>query len=1064
MSKMSGIFHIKPSVKFLETFSQGVLDRFPTDTFPISEIRILLPSKRACVDLKEIFKSKNVNVLPRIIAIGDLYDDKIKNYFLGQKNQPDDVGSIKPISAMQYRLLLASELRKREEKLDYSKALIIAAELQKLVSRFEKDSINLGKVRDINLGDIPEHAEDLMRHLTFMADDWIPSLRKNGKVSIGEKRNISIYEVLNKLQSGNFKYPIIVAGSNGSMKSVGDLIVGISRYHSGYVVLRGLDQKNLCYSNEFTEGFEDFKVFNGIDYFNHSFLLSELIDKIEVDIDAICDWYTTSHSECVANDMLGIHAETCNDSRSAFVSEFMCSIERSASWNNLSKDRFAQLSGVKYFECRDVHEEGLLIALKIKKLVESSSFKKIGVITYDKTLIDKIKLFTSVWGVELENSYGTSLHATGQVNIINAVINVMIKDFAPLELSALLKNKFCSLGYVRDELAKLASELEINYLRGVCGYTGLDGLYDLVLRDGSPELLQLIGNLKSYFSGLVKVFSCGKTSFGDFLSAIVETVDAISDENISSNFTDDEFTKSEDSVGADTSECPESQSKYSDASQVQQIQISTNQGMLWKGEIGEGVRRVIDDISNIFAPVRPIDFYEFKRLLNYALSNEDLYINYKDESGDLENNTTQEICEAKNVNVHILSAIEARLIDFDYVILAGLNEKSWPQNVSTTSWFHDGFIEDMNLSLPELQTGKAAQDFYCLMHNENICLTRSEIVSGSPQMPSRWLVRMQVVAEKIGKWDEIKISDHPILEEVRNFYLPKSFEKYKAPTPNPPVEYRPRKLSVTQVEKLIRDPYSVYANKILNLRKLDILDKPPDQLDFGNFLHDVLDKFNKKYDLLDDGDRLRSLISMGLELLKHLSNRPVVRSMWFPRFEKVARWIVGFEENCRSDRSIKIFTEIMGEIELSLGEAGVFSIISKADRLELGCNRKVSIIDFKSGSSPSKIDVQSCYSPQLVLEGVIAMNAGFAATALSVGDLIYIELSNANLGNIKSIKYDDNLFQEARDGVKRLLSSYMHTCTIDRPINLAPYLVCPDYKKRPLYNEYKHLERVDEIY
>ena len=40
----------------------------------------------------------------------------------------------------------------------------------------------------------------------------------------------------------------------------------------------------------------------------------------------------------------------------------------------------------------------------------------------------------------------------------------------------------------------------------------------------------------------------------------------------------------------------------------------------------------------------------------------------------------------------------------------------------------------------------------------------------------------------------------------------------KAPHPRPEIKYRPRKLSASQVEILMRDPYSVYAKEILKLK------------------------------------------------------------------------------------------------------------------------------------------------------------------------------------------------------------------------------------------------------
>jgi len=46
------------------------------------------------------------------------------------------------------------------------------------------------------------------------------------------------------------------------------------------------------------------------------------------------------------------------------------------------------------------------------------------------------------------------------------------------------------------------------------------------------------------------------------------------------------------------------------------------------------------------------------------------------------------------------------------------------------------------------------------------------------------------------------------------------------PLPRPPVALRPKRLSVTYIETLRRDPYALYAEKILGLKELDPLGGP----------------------------------------------------------------------------------------------------------------------------------------------------------------------------------------------------------------------------------------------
>jgi ATP-dependent helicase/nuclease subunit B len=56
---------------------------------------------------------------------------------------------------------------------------------------------------------------------------------------------------------------------------------------------------------------------------------------------------------------------------------------------------------------------------------------------------------------------------------------------------------------------------------------------------------------------------------------------------------------------------------------------------------------------------------------------------------------------------------------------------------------------------------------------------------------------------------------------------------HRAARTRPPVESRPRSLSVTEIETWLRDPYAIYAKHVLGLRPLDPLDAPIGPLERG---------------------------------------------------------------------------------------------------------------------------------------------------------------------------------------------------------------------------------------
>ena len=59
----------------------------------------------------------------------------------------------------------------------------------------------------------------------------------------------------------------------------------------------------------------------------------------------------------------------------------------------------------------------------------------------------------------------------------------------------------------------------------------------------------------------------------------------------------------------------------------------------------------------------------------------------------------------------ILGLLEARLLAFDRVLIAGLDEKVWPPSVDTDAFLNRPMRADLGLSPPERRIGQTAHDF-----------------------------------------------------------------------------------------------------------------------------------------------------------------------------------------------------------------------------------------------------------------------------------------------------------------------------------------------------------------
>ena len=279
-----------------------------------------------------------------------------------------------------------------------------------------------------------------------------------------------------------------------------------------------------------------------------------------------------------------------------------------------------------------------------------------------------------------------------------------------------------------------------------------------------------------------------------------------------------------------------------------------------------------------------------------------------------------------------------------------------------------------------------------------------------------------------------------------------------SPRPCPPVAARPRNLAVTDIERWIRDPYALYARAILCLKPLHPLDDTPAAAERGMVIHGALDKFAKVYPgaLPDDETPYAALLAAGRTEFGEMLTRPGVAAFWWPRFERMARWLIAFERKRRAEGA-KVISEQGGEITL----AGLnFKLRARADRVDLWPDGTASIIDYKTGTTPTSKQVVKNLAPQIPLEAAIALAGGFPGyRPHSIRELLVVHLKGDAAGG-RAIQIEDDdatadqIAANARAGLARLITAY------DDPT--MPYLARLRVVLERVEGDYDHLARIKE--
>ena len=333
-------------------------------------------------------------------------------------------------------------------------------------------------------------------------------------------------------------------------------------------------------------------------------------------------------------------------------------------------------------------------------------------------------------------------------------------------------------------------------------------------------------------------------------------------------------------------------------------------------------------------------------------------------------------------------------------------------------------------------------------------LTRALKVDGVPTVASRWLQRLQQLARGLGQEQQLS-KGLPFAGYAQMFAIPDEQPKpAPAPGPRPPVWERPRELSVTEIEKWLRDPYAVYARRILRLRALDPLDAEVGPMDRGRIMHEVLERFVTEIETGWPANAEARLIGMADEAFARHGIPQVALALWRPRFIRAARWFVA-EERRRREEIVRSWLEVDGRIEIA-GPAGPFVLKGRADRIDILHGAGAAVVDYKTGRPPTDPQVAK-FAPQLPLEGAILEHGGFGDIgALVAAQLVYIRFSGAAAaGETHVVKGDAReRITSALAGLTRRIAQF------DLPE--TPYLSRIAPYRADIPGDYDHLARVRE--
>jgi ATP-dependent helicase/nuclease subunit B len=678
--------------------------------------------------------------------------------------------------------------------------------------------------------------------------------------------------------------------------------------------------------------------------------------------------------------------------RSKTISNAMLVPNRTHKWNKIEQED-RSLAGVSALELATPAEEAQAIALILRETMETPD-RTAALVTPDRGLALRVAAHLRRWGIEADDSAGQPLAQLPPGTLLLALAQAVAQRFAPVTLLSLAKHPLVRKGEGRKNWLENVRALDL-LLRGPRPAQGLGGVDSLLLprNDGDYDRLALVRSQVA--------------AWWPELRDILAPLEALGHEG---------------QEPAKVFAC------------LRDVASTLTNDTIWAGHQG-------NEAANLFADIEAALPQGPDQLGIEALP---------DFIERLLANSTVRPPQGGHPRIAIYGLLEARLQQADVMILAGLNEGTWPALPAPDPWLAPRIRQELGLPGLEHRIGLAAHDFASGLGAPKVIISRARRSGNAPVIASRFWLRLHAMAGKnfasAEQYSQLaRMIDKPMSRP----------ERATAPSLLPDAALRPRVVYATDVDRLAADPYSFYAARILRLSRLDMIDADPTYAWRGNAVHKILELWFREDQCNPD-----TLDHRARQLLHSSGAHPVLRAFWQPRLLKAIEWVGG---QVRADALMGRHIELV-EAEGQAQIAGV-TLKGRADRIDIMPDGSIGIVDYKTGSTPTAKQVKAGYSLQLGLLGIIAEQGGFASLGKrDVSAFEYWSFAKDKNDFGKRIKPAGDKATDKKLGVDQMTEHAAAHFTLAAEKYLtgnAPFeaRINPDL---PHYTDYDHLMRLEE--
>lgn len=1034
-SKVPALFSIPPSAPFLETFVDALLDGaiqpLGDGPFALADVTILVPTRRAGRSLEDVLLDRcggRAAILPTIALLGGAGDDELllsgalpADAILAERSLPPigDLARQMAMTRLVYgwahglskRPLPADQLRQIAIPSSPADAAWLAGDLLSLMDQVANEGGDWNRLHDLVPADYAGYWDITLTFLKIVTEQWPAFLAETGVSDTASYRNAQL-----RLSADRYRHAppaglVIILGATTTALAAQDLMKAVCALPKGALVLPGLDHQ---LDSDTWDVLGDGRV-HPYQVGHGQTALKRILDSLGV----------TRQDVVVLGQKNGRLAEA----RDRLISEVMRPSETTGDWIN-SRSAFTEtllkeaLDQVSLVEAAHPREEALAIALKLRQVIEADETATAALVTPDRLLARCVAGDLARWKISVDDSAGRPLAQTPPGILSRLVIELVEQETDPKLVLAVLRHPLVALGRERRDVRRAARLLELALLRG-------------------PRVAAGLSSLLSAFRNRRHVVATGQVFVPDqvrrathddwdlaeaCLAGLAEIMGPLED-----RMRDDDPVLFHDILACQRRVLEALCDDGSDAPSE-----------LYEGDAGEVFRTCFDEFEIASDIGFMVTRHDYHPLLDAFMARFSVRSRLPG-----------------HPRIQLWGSLEARLQTVDCMVLGGLNEGTWPGETRSDPWLSRPMKRDMALDPPERRIGLSAHDFIMASGMKEVVYTRAVKADGAPSVPSRWLQRLEAFTGSDALLPCRKRGE-VLLVWGRALDRPDQVIPVKRPRPCPPLDVRPDRLSITEIETLVRDPYAIYAKHILGLKPIRPIGELPDAADKGTIIHQALADFATRWPNggeVNPEKALAQLIEAGENAFEAVADFPEIKAFWWPRFERIAHWVIEDWEAGRAGALLRRHAEVSGRLSFDLPDQP-FILHGRADRVDEYRDGTVSIVDFKTGQPSTARQVEAILAPQLPLEALLALRGGFTGLdEKHPSEIAYVRLSGGDpAGDMKPASKDKTPEELALEVERRLLQLIAH---FRQPTTAYPSRIRIE-RARQFAGDYDHLARVKE--